>query len=149
MDLLGAAMDGASITRLARSCQSIGYKPLLATAGGLITPAQSEDPVLRSFGVVSVSGEAPWILDDKPGLKAYRAAWAKYISGAPTDGASAMAWASGELLRAAVEHVQTNAGRRFALAGQRDRGQQHDSKYHETMHGADYRRTKPVVNSES
>jgi len=109
VDLLGAAMDGASMNRLARSCQAIGYKPLLATAGGLLTPAQSADSVLRSFGVVTVSGEAPWILDDKPGLKAYRAALAMYTPDTAPDGASAMAWTAGELLRAAVEHVDTEA----------------------------------------
>jgi branched-chain amino acid transport system substrate-binding protein len=109
VDLLGAAMDGASITRLVRSCQAIGFRPLIATGGGLLSPAQSADTVLRSFGVVTVSGEAPWLLNDTPGLKAYRAALATYSPETPPDGASVMAWTAGELLRAAIEHVAAEA----------------------------------------
>jgi branched-chain amino acid transport system substrate-binding protein len=109
VDLLGAAMDGASITRLVRSCQAIGYRPLIATGGGLLDTAQAADPVLRSFGVVTVSGEAPWFLDDKPGLQAFRAALARYSPAFPPDGASAMAWTAGELLRVAIDHVAAAA----------------------------------------
>jgi branched-chain amino acid transport system substrate-binding protein len=109
VDLLGAAMDGASITRLVRSCQAIGYRPLIATGGGLLDPAQAKDAVLRTFGVVTVSGEAPWFLDDQPGLQAYRAALARFAPDSPPDGASVMAWTAGELLRAAIDHVAAEA----------------------------------------
>jgi branched-chain amino acid transport system substrate-binding protein len=109
VDLLGAAMDGASITRMVRSCQAIGFKPLIATGAGLLDPQQALDPVLRSFGVVTVSGEAPWFLSDQPGLKAYRAALATFSPDSPPDGASVMAWVAGELLRVAIEHVATEA----------------------------------------
>ncbi|HEY3605238.1 MAG TPA: ABC transporter substrate-binding protein [Sporichthyaceae bacterium] len=109
VDLLAAAMDGASITRLVRSCQAIGYKPLIATGGGLLDAAQSQDAVLRSFGVVTVSGEAPWFLTDQPGLKAYRTALTTFAPDMPTDGASVVAWTAGELLRAAIEHVAAEA----------------------------------------
>jgi branched-chain amino acid transport system substrate-binding protein len=109
VDLLGAAMDGASITRLVRSCQTIGYKPLIATAGSLLDPAQAADPVLRSFGVVTVSGEAPWFLDDRPGLKAFRTALAQYSPESAPVGSGVIAWTAGELLRAAIDNVAAEA----------------------------------------
>jgi branched-chain amino acid transport system substrate-binding protein len=109
VDLLGAAMDGASITRLVRSCQSIGYQPLIATSGALLTPAQAEDEVLRQFGVVTVSGEAPWFLTDQPGLRAYHAALTKYAPDLPPDAESVRAWACGELLRIALDHLGADA----------------------------------------
>jgi len=109
VDLLAAAMDGASITRLVRSCQSIGYKPLIATSGALLTPAQAADEVLRQFGVATVSGEAPWFLTDQPGLRAYQAALAKYAPELPPDAESVRAWSCGELLRVALEHLGSDA----------------------------------------
>jgi branched-chain amino acid transport system substrate-binding protein len=109
VDLLGAAMDGASITRLVRSCQAIGYKPLIATSGALITPAQAADDLLRQFGVVTVSGEAPWFLTDQPGLRAYHAALTKWAPDLPPDAESVRAWSCGELLRLALEHLGAEA----------------------------------------
>jgi branched-chain amino acid transport system substrate-binding protein len=109
VNLLGAAMDGASITRMVRSCQAVGFKPLIATSGALLTPAQAKDEGLRSFGVVTVSGEAPWFLTDQPGLRAYQAALTKYAPELPFDAESVRAWSCGELLRTALEHLGADA----------------------------------------
>jgi branched-chain amino acid transport system substrate-binding protein len=51
VDLLGLGLDGASMTRLARSCEAIGYRPLLAGSAATMSPANAQDPGLRSFGL--------------------------------------------------------------------------------------------------
>ncbi|HEX3613447.1 MAG TPA: ABC transporter substrate-binding protein [Sporichthyaceae bacterium] len=109
VDLFTLALDGASVGRVIRSCQAIGYRPLLGTGGGLLTPAQATDPTLRAFGAVSVSAEAPWILNDTPGLREYHQALARWLPNQVADGTSVMAWASAKLLEAAVTHLPVAA----------------------------------------
>lgn len=110
VDLLGIAMDGASIGRVARSCASIGYRPLIAASAAAFGPEQANDPTIRSFGVVTITTEAPWFLDDQPGLHAFHRALARYAPDMQSTGASLIAWTSAELFRTAVENVADRAG---------------------------------------
>ncbi len=98
---MGVAMDGASINRLLRSCESIGFRPPIVTDSLLISAANAQDPLMRRNTVLSVNITAPWMLDDNPGQRAYRAAMAKYAPGAPLDSGSILAWTSGKLFEKA------------------------------------------------
>jgi branched-chain amino acid transport system substrate-binding protein len=109
VDLLGLALDGASIGRVARSCAAIGYHPVIATSAALFGPGQANDPTIRSFGVATTTPEAPWFLDDQPGLRAFHQALARFAPDIQPTGGSLLAWASGELLRAAVDKVSYQA----------------------------------------
>ncbi len=109
VDLLGLAVDGASMTRVARSCASIGFKPLLTTASFLIGTAQAADPTLRSFGVVTAAGSAPWFLKDRPGLTEYQRALARWAPNVVADGASISTWTSAKLFEAAIANVAAKA----------------------------------------
>jgi branched-chain amino acid transport system substrate-binding protein len=109
VDLLGLAMDGASIGRVARSCAAIGYHPVLAASAASFGPDQADDPVIRSFGVVTITTEAPWFLDDQPGLRAFHQALAHWAPDLHPTAAAAIAWASAEVFRAAVENVADRA----------------------------------------
>ncbi|MGQ0465847.1 MAG: ABC transporter substrate-binding protein [Sporichthyaceae bacterium] len=102
VDLLGLGLDGASMTRVARSCASVGYRPLLTTASFAIGTAQSKDEGLRSFGVVTASGVAPWFANDVPGLREYGRAMERWAPSLETDGASISAWTSAKLFEAVV-----------------------------------------------
>jgi branched-chain amino acid transport system substrate-binding protein len=108
-DQLVLGMDGSAMTRVARSCAAIGYRPLLSGIGGTISSAQAADPNLRSFGLAVASGVAPWTESGTPGLKLYREALARYAPALPPDGASIQAWTSGKLLEAAVAGVAAKA----------------------------------------
>ena len=101
VDLLGLAVDGASMTRVARSCASIGYRPLLTTGAFLIGNAQSKDQTLRSFGVVTAAGVAPWFERDRPGLTEYQQSLARWAPTLVADGASIDTWTSAKLFEAA------------------------------------------------
>jgi branched-chain amino acid transport system substrate-binding protein len=109
VDLLGLAVDGASIGRVARSCAAVGYRPLIGTSASVFGPQQAADPTIRSFGVVTITTSAPWFLDDQPGLHAFHQAMARYAPGLQSTDAALMAWTSAELLRAAVDKVADQA----------------------------------------
>ncbi|HEX3828392.1 MAG TPA: ABC transporter substrate-binding protein [Sporichthyaceae bacterium] len=109
VDLLGLALDGASIARLARSCDAVGYRPLLATSAAVFSPENAADPTVRAFGVATVTGEAPWFLDDQPGLDAYRQAMARYAPNTLLTGAATIGWTAAQLFQHAVEKVADQA----------------------------------------
>jgi branched-chain amino acid transport system substrate-binding protein len=98
VDLLGLAMDGSSMTRVARSCAAINYRPLLAVGAPTFSLRDSEDPNLRAFGMVCESPVAPWMTTDTPALRAFHAAMARYAPNVKPDGESVLAWSAGILL---------------------------------------------------
>lgn len=99
----GAASRSASPSRAnPDEPASIGYRPLLTTASFAIGTAQARDEGLRSFGVVTVSGVAPWFAKDRPGLTDYRRAMARWAPNLETDGASISTWTSAKLFEAVV-----------------------------------------------
>lgn len=108
VDLLALAVDGASMTRIARSCEAIGYRPLLAAVATTLSSANGRDPGLRAFGVVSSTGLAPWINDDVPGLRRYRETLHRYAPNIQPDAISLLAWSSGTLFEAAMERLDAN-----------------------------------------
>jgi branched-chain amino acid transport system substrate-binding protein len=105
VDQLALGLDGASITRVARSCAAIGYRPLFSTSSGVLSPGQAADETLRSFGVATASGQVPFTLSDTAGLRSYREALARYAPNQAPDGASVIGWTCGKLLEAAVARV--------------------------------------------
>jgi branched-chain amino acid transport system substrate-binding protein len=109
VDLLGLALDGASIGRVARSCATIGYRPVIGTSASVFGPDQANDPTIRSFGVATITTETPWFLDDKPGLRAFHQAMTRWAPDLAPSGAALIAWASGELFRTAVEKAADQA----------------------------------------
>jgi branched-chain amino acid transport system substrate-binding protein len=99
VDQLVLGMDGSSMARVARSCASLGFRPLLSGVGQSLSPSQAEDPNLRAFGLGN----------DTPGFRAYRDALARYAPGTEPDGSSITGWAAGKLLEAAVSGVAAKA----------------------------------------
>lgn len=108
-DLLGLAVDGSTMGRIARSCATLGYHPAIATVAVTIGAAQSQDSNLRSNTISIASPVTPWTETSNAAQKAYAAALARYASGQPADGPSAVAWASGKMLEAALGKVDAEA----------------------------------------
>lgn len=111
VDQFMMGLDGASIARVARSCEAIGYRPLLSTSAALFSPAQAQDPLVRAFGVATVTPDAPWMLDDTPGLQEYHRVLARWAPQTQPDGASVIAFTSAKLLEAALANVAAEAAR--------------------------------------
>jgi branched-chain amino acid transport system substrate-binding protein len=109
VEVLGLAMDGASINRLVRSCAAVGYRPLLASSAALLTPEQARDAVLRSFGLASATPNVPWLFTDQPGLREYHRVMARYAPNVTLDGGSVITWAAATLFVHAIEQVADEA----------------------------------------
>jgi branched-chain amino acid transport system substrate-binding protein len=100
--VLGLAMDGPSMSRVARSCAAINYHPLLAASSLSVIRQTAEDPEIRRDQVAAAAAVAPWLPDDTPGQREYHAAMAKYAPTAPVDAMSITIWAAGKLLEVAI-----------------------------------------------
>jgi branched-chain amino acid transport system substrate-binding protein len=111
VDFLLLAMDGASVGRVARSCDTVRYHPLLATSAVVLTPAQGNDPLLRQFGVATTSAEAPWMLTDTPGLADLHRVLDAYAPNVIAAGATTLSFTSARLLEAAIRNVDGRARR--------------------------------------
>ncbi len=111
VDQLVIGLDGASLGRVARSCEAVGYRPLLSTIAGLLTPAQAADPLIRSFGITTATSEAPWMLDDTPGLREYHRVLTTWAPNTPPDGASIIGFTAAKLFEAAIANVAGEATR--------------------------------------
>lgn len=105
------AVDGASMTRVARSCAAVGYRPLLSTAATAIGISHSRDETLRSFGVVTANTTAPWTQNDRPGLQDFHRALSRWAPKLEPDGSSTAAWASAKLFEAAIDNAAVQARR--------------------------------------
>lgn len=111
VDQLLAGMDGASTTRLVRSCAAVGYRPLISTISALISPGNSRDPNLRAFGVVTAASVAPWTQRDLPGLRDYHQLLERWAPTVAPDGASILTYAAARLFEAALAGVADQARR--------------------------------------
>lgn len=108
-DALLLGVDGSSIGRVARSCASLGYHPLLIANGLLISAAQSRDPGIRKNQLLTTTASAPWLNRDTPGQKEFAEALARYSPGSPLDAAAMVAWSAGKLFEAAIAGLGTKA----------------------------------------
>lgn len=109
VDQLALGMDGASMARVARSCSSIGYQPLISTVSGLLSPSQAKDPTLRSFGIVTAASYAPWTEKDQPGLREYHRVLQRWAPNLPPDGATVLTFVAARLFEKAIEKVADQA----------------------------------------
>ncbi len=102
------ALDGSSISRLARDCNAIGYHPLYV-AGGLAFDAQvvAQDPNLN--GITITTSVFPWMLASTPAEQAFQTAMATYAPDQPPTESAAKAWVSGQELMQAITNVGAEA----------------------------------------
>jgi hypothetical protein len=98
-------MDGAAQGRVARSCASVGYHPLLAAGSATFTLKQTEDPNLRTLGMVSGGPVAPWMAQDTPAARELHETLARLAPALEPDGEAVLGWTSGKLLEATVARL--------------------------------------------
>jgi branched-chain amino acid transport system substrate-binding protein len=141
---IGVAMDGASISRLVRSCDALGFRPPIATDALLISNEQAADPGLRRNTVLSANVTAPWMLSDTPGQRAYQAAMKHYAPGYTLDSSSIIAWTCGKLAEAAIAKlpVTTAAPTSAQIVG--GLGQLHNEKLGGLSPGITFRAGQPA-----
>lgn len=106
--VLYLGMEGASMARIANSCASIGYNPVIA-APGLAVPASIEsNEQLQKNTVFLGAAVAPFNANISPAQKAFQAAYLKYANGAPIDQNTMQGWVAGKLFEKALTTVGTS-----------------------------------------
>jgi branched-chain amino acid transport system substrate-binding protein len=104
-----ALLDGSSISRLGRSCASIGYDVPFAV-GSLGATFTKTDPNLKSRTVTLASSVQPWFdSGGGPGQAEFLKAMRTYVPNLNLDPASVLAWADGMMLKAAVDRLGPSA----------------------------------------
>lgn len=94
-NLIVAAFDPNSFSRLARSCEAVSYKPMYATGGPVANNDLLKDPRLEGMGVglvvvpQSVTGNA--LVDE------FQRTMAQFAPGVPVDGAGFTGWVSAQM----------------------------------------------------
>jgi branched-chain amino acid transport system substrate-binding protein len=99
---------GDDIIRAARDCRKIpNFKPALYGSGLAVTDALASDPNLE--GLATTASVFPWMQSSTPAERDYQAAIKQYAPNLTPAGANAQAWASGQLLLAAVNALGSAA----------------------------------------
>jgi len=101
--------DASAVSRVARSCNSLGFNPTLCTVSLAAGSTLQADKLVARDGLYLGSFLAPFPANDTPGLKEYHAAFQRYAPTFPLDGSSLIAWGSGKLLEAAVNTLGAEA----------------------------------------
>jgi ABC-type branched-subunit amino acid transport system substrate-binding protein len=100
VQVLGLAFESTGIHRIAQSCASVGYKPLLVCTSVQSTPDFSADPNLD--GVVIAEPLLPWFLTDRPAIKQYQGILRRFAPGLAFDSSSINGWTAAMLFSRAA-----------------------------------------------
>ncbi|GAA0619815.1 hypothetical protein GCM10009547_22870 [Sporichthya brevicatena] len=104
-----AYVDAASELRLARSCDSIGFRVPIVGASFSFTSAALSDPFISKIKVYSGSPNAPLAATGIPAIDAFRTALKTFMPDFVPDQSALSGWASGKLLEAAMGSVSAKA----------------------------------------
>jgi branched-chain amino acid transport system substrate-binding protein len=102
VDAINYFGDGSSVQRIARSCNNLGYNPLLMIGALAAIDPLRTDPNANKGGLLFAPNVFPWMLAASPAQQEFQSAYKRYAPGTPTDAAAALAWTSGKMLEAAV-----------------------------------------------
>jgi len=102
-NLIVAAFDPNSFSRLARSCEAVSYKPFYATGGPVANNDILKDPRLDGMAIgLSV---IPQSVTGNTQADAFRTTMAQYAPGVPIDSAGFTGWVSAQMFARAVRDV--------------------------------------------
>jgi branched-chain amino acid transport system substrate-binding protein len=96
------AMDGSSISRIMKSCKALSYTPAIATSPIAVGSTVTSDPNVTAVSLSVGAATTPWTQAVTAAEKRYHQAMATYAPGMPIDGATNVAWVSGELFARAI-----------------------------------------------
>lgn len=102
-------VDAAAMRRVARSCNSIGFKVPIAGTAIDFTAESPKDPNLSAVGVYASAPVAAFPAMDTPALKLFHESFAKYIPGAGPDQSTIEGWTAGVLFEKTLAAVADKA----------------------------------------
>ena len=105
--LLYSFFDGGSTRRIARSCNSIGYRPVFFTSSNAATLDLATDPLVD--GLYANQGVHPWMNTTNPEVAAFNEAMETYAPGVEPDGSAILGWTAAKLFERAMQGVTGDA----------------------------------------
>lgn len=102
-------VDAAAMRRVARSCDSIGFKVPIAGTAIDFTAESPKDPNLSEVGVYASAPVAAFPATDTPALKLFHESFAKYIPGQGPDQSTIEGWTAGVLFEKTLAAVADKA----------------------------------------
>jgi branched-chain amino acid transport system substrate-binding protein len=115
VEVVSVTMDANSLVRIAKSCASVGYKPIFAFAQQIAVQAMAREPALE--GAVGDAITLPWFLSSHPAIAEFQAAIRDRAPGQDVDGAAASGWASAKLFELAAVGISRNPTSAEVLQG--------------------------------
>jgi branched-chain amino acid transport system substrate-binding protein len=95
VEVLALAFESTGIHRIAQSCASVGFKPMIVCTSVQSNLDFVDDENLD--GVVIAQPYLPWFLNDRPAIQAFQAVLRQFAPGLPLDSASINGWAAAQL----------------------------------------------------
>lgn len=115
VEVVSITMDANSLVRIAKSCASVGYKPIFAFAQQIAVQAMAREPALE--GAVGDAITLPWFLSSHPAIAEFQAAIRERAPGQDVDGAAASGWASAKLFELAAVGISRSPTSAEVLQG--------------------------------
>jgi branched-chain amino acid transport system substrate-binding protein len=95
VEVLALAFESTGIHRIAQSCASVGFKPMIVCTSVQSNLDFVDDENLD--GVVIAQPYLPWFLNDRPAIQAFQSVLSQFAPGLPLDSASINGWAAAQL----------------------------------------------------
>jgi branched-chain amino acid transport system substrate-binding protein len=108
-------MDANSVQRIARSCNSVGYKPVFSVGAPLLFEHLQDDPALE--GSVGTPVVAPWLDTANPGIAEFRAVMARHAPDVPASASAPLGWVSAKLFERAARNLPAQPTSASVLEG--------------------------------
>lgn len=108
-------LDPNSLSRVGRSCATVGYRPQYVVYGGSSNLQTGDDPNLN--GVVVGMPTIPWMLTDHPGVAEFTDALARFAPGVPAEPITITAWVAAKLFERATQNIPEPPTSEGILAG--------------------------------
>jgi branched-chain amino acid transport system substrate-binding protein len=109
--IVGLFVDAASQQRFARSCVSIGYKPVLETGGLSVSPAVINDPNIQALTQYVGNINSPYKATGTPALDTLHQAFKTYTGADVPDQPSVIGWSAGMLFKGAIDSLDAATAR--------------------------------------
>lgn len=101
--MLWLGLDAESVSRVARSCGSQGYYPLIGYVSTGLQLSLADDPNIKELA--SAAPVFPFVANDFPAAQAFQAAAKRYAPDLRLNGMAAQVWAGGKLFEAAAKDL--------------------------------------------
>lgn len=114
-EMLIVGLEGNSMARVARSCDSVNYHPLISTPLSGSDPKMEANPQLN--GLVVGMPVQPWTITSNPAIVEFQQVLKQYAPGLPLKAATIAGWVAAKLFETATQNLSEPPTSEGILAG--------------------------------